>query len=94
MIKSMYENSKCVVVDGSGTTEWFRVKSCVKQGCTMSWLLFLLDIDWITRNTTTAQNKTGIRLEMMISMMSSLLSNSNDHMQNNLNNYATQTGLK
>jgi sorting nexin-29 len=32
MTKSMYEDSERAVVDGSGTTEWFRVRSGVKQG--------------------------------------------------------------
>lgn len=61
MTKSMYEDSECAVVDGSGTTEWFRVRSGVKQGCNMSCFLFLLVIDWIMRKTTTANNNTCIR---------------------------------
>ena len=31
MTKSMYEDSECAVVDGSGITEWFRVRSGIKQ---------------------------------------------------------------
>ena len=100
----MYEDSECAVVDGSGTTEWFRVRSGVKQGCNMSGFLFLLVIDWIMRKTTTANNNTSIRWKMTTKLDDldfaddiALLSSSKDHMQNklnSLNNYATQMGLK
>ena len=32
MIKAMYRNSKCAVIDGIETSQWFDVKSGVKQG--------------------------------------------------------------
>ena len=60
IIKSMYCESECAVQTGSGLTEWFQVKSGVKQGCNMSGFLFLLVIDWIMRRAT-ADNSTGIR---------------------------------
>ena len=47
MIKAMYRNSKCAVMDGTETSQWFDVKSGVKQGCVMSGLLFLIVMDWI-----------------------------------------------
>ena len=43
----MYEQSKCAVVDGSGSYDWFDVKTGVKQGCCLSGFLFLLVIDWV-----------------------------------------------
>ena len=42
LVKCMYSNSECAVVDGTGTSEWFTIKSRVKQGCNMSGFLFLL----------------------------------------------------
>ena len=45
MVKAMYEQSKCAVVDGSGSYDWFDVRTGVKQGCCMSGFLFLLVID-------------------------------------------------
>lgn len=47
MVKAMYEQSKCAVVDGSGSYDWFDVRTGVKQGCCMSGFVFLLVIDWV-----------------------------------------------
>ena len=47
MIKTMYRNSKCAVIDRIETSQWFDVKSGVKQGCVISGLLFLIVMDWI-----------------------------------------------
>ena len=33
MVQVMYTNCGCAVVDGDGRTDWFEVKSGVKQGC-------------------------------------------------------------
>ncbi|XP_021370819.1 uncharacterized protein LOC110461605 [Mizuhopecten yessoensis] len=60
MIRAMYNNSECAVLNENGMTEWFTVKSGVKQGCNMSGFLSLLVIDWIMRATTNSNN-TGIR---------------------------------
>ena len=46
MIKAMYRNSKCAVMDGTETSQWFDVKSGVKKGCVMSGM-FLIVMDWI-----------------------------------------------
>ena len=39
MVQVMYSNCTCAVVDGDGRTDWFEVKSGVKQGCNMSGFL-------------------------------------------------------
>ena len=36
LIKAMYNNFECSVVEEGETTEWFQVQSGVKQGCSMS----------------------------------------------------------
>ena len=51
MAKALYNDFECVVIDGEDTTEWFRIKTGVKQGCNMSGLLFLLVVDWALRLT-------------------------------------------
>ena len=56
----MCSPSESAMQTDSGLTEWFQVKSCMKQGCNMSGFLFLLVIDWIMRKAT-ADNNTGIR---------------------------------
>ena len=103
MVKIMYEDSVCAVIYGTGTTEWFGVKSGVKQGCNMSGFVFLLIIDWIMRKTT-ACNNTGIRWKMTTKLEDldfaddiALLSSNKEQMQDKLNlliSYAAKTGLK
>ena len=47
------------MLDEGEESEWFKVKTGVKQGDVMSGFIFLV-VDWIMRSTT-AGNKTGIR---------------------------------
>ena len=35
-VKAIYDGNRCAVVDSTGHTDWFDVKSGVKQGCNMS----------------------------------------------------------
>ena len=51
MVKALYKDFECAVVDGEDKTEWFKIKTGVKQGCNMSGLLFLLVVDWVMRHT-------------------------------------------
>lgn len=60
IIKALYDNFECAVIDGNETTEWFKIKTGVKQGCNMSGFLFLLVIDWIMRRTA-GNGENGIR---------------------------------
>ena len=46
-IASIYEGFECAVADGSVTSDWFMIKSGVKQGCMMSGFLFLLCLHWV-----------------------------------------------
>ena len=59
IVQMLYKDSECAVLDGE-ESEWFKVKTGVKQGDVMSGFIFLMIVDWIMRNTT-AGNKTGIR---------------------------------
>ena len=59
MVKALYNDFECAVVDGEDTTEWFRINTGVKQGCNMSGLLFLLVVDWALR-LTLQEGNTGI----------------------------------
>ena len=56
----MYEGFECAIIDGNETSNWFKIKSGVKQGCVVSGFLFLLVIDWVMRKVT-ADKKRGIR---------------------------------
>ena len=60
MVQNLYEDSECAVLDEGEESEWFKVKTGVKQGDVMSGLIFLTVIDWIMKNVT-ERNNTGIR---------------------------------
>ena len=64
MVQMLYEDSECEVLDEGEESEWFKVKTGVKQGDVMSGLILLIAVNWIMRNTT-AGNKTGIRWNFM-----------------------------
>ena len=59
IVQMLYEDSECAVLDEGEESEWFKVKTGVKQGDVMSGFIFLMVVDWIMRNAT--GNKTGIR---------------------------------
>ena len=59
----MYSKFQCAVLEEGQATEWFRVRSGVKQGCTMSGFLFLVSIDWVVSRTT-EDRRTGIRWKL------------------------------
>ena len=103
MVKAFYRNSKVAVLHGGKKSEWFEVKSGVKQGCVMSGLLFLLVIDWIMRRTL-SEGRLGIRWRMMetledldyaddIVLLAETWRNAQQKLDR-LNGYGLQTGLK
>ena len=103
IVKAMYHQSKCAVINGATKTDWFEVRSGVKQGCSMSGFLFLLVIDWVMRKTERGAIH-GIRwvLHKQIGDLDfaddiALLSSSHEHMQRKvsaLSKEAKSTGLK
>nr|KAG5707675.1 hypothetical protein BaRGS_003250 [Batillaria attramentaria] len=63
MVKLMYDDFECAVIDEGEQTRWFKITTGVKQGCVMSGFLFLLAIDWIMRQTT-ERHRNGIRWDL------------------------------
>ena len=63
MVRLLYEDVECAVMDEGKESTWFKVKTGVKQGCVLSGFLFLLVIDWIMREVT-SDNKNGLRWKM------------------------------
>ena len=45
MVKIMYDDYECSVLDEGKQTRWFKITTDVKQGCVMSGFLLLLAID-------------------------------------------------
>ena len=60
MVKLLYEAFECAVLEDGEESEWFRVTTGVKQGCTMSGFLFLLVIDFVMKRSV-EREPTGIR---------------------------------
>jgi hypothetical protein len=51
MIKLFYENYECCVICDNDMTDFFNVKTGVRQGCILSPILFLITIDWVLRKS-------------------------------------------
>ncbi|GFS14861.1 hypothetical protein ElyMa_004917600 [Elysia marginata] len=51
----MYANNQCCVRHGGQKSDWFAVKSGVRQGCIISPLLSLIVIDWVMKRATIQQ---------------------------------------
>ena len=64
LVKMFYTDVKCSVVTGGGLSDWFNVKSGVKQGCSMSGFLLLMIVDWIMKQAV-KENNTGIKWVML-----------------------------
>ena len=45
MVKIMYDDFECSVLEEDEQTRWFKITTGVKQGCAMSGFLFLLTVD-------------------------------------------------
>lgn len=103
MVKTLYEDFQCAVIDDNETTNFFPVVTGVKQGCCMSRFLFLLVIDWVMRQTVEGE-RTGIRRNFTTVLEDldfaddiALLSLTLNHLQsktNKLEDSAARVGLK
>jgi len=98
LVKALYDDFECAVVDGQDTTEWFKIRTGVKQGGNMSSLLFLLVVDWVTRNALQEGN-TGIRGKFNTKLEDlefaddiALLSSTRQHIQTKTDKLAHETG--
>ncbi len=102
IIKTFYEHFECSVITANDLSEWFPVKSGVRQGCIISPILFLVTIDWITTNTT-ADRSRGIQWTLFSQLEDvdfaddlALLSTNQYDMQvktDRLSNFTRQVGL-
>ena len=67
VVKAMYKNCRCAVLDETGHFEWFEMLSGVRQGCVMLGFLFLTVIDWVMSRTV-ENNRNGLRWKLTITL--------------------------
>ena len=89
LIENFYNHFECSVLSNS-SSEWFLVKSGVRQGCILSPILFFVIIDWVMRKTT-SDKPSGIQWTLLSQLEEKL-----DHLlekTDRLDSYAKETGL-
>ena len=67
MVKIMYADFECFVLEEGEQTRWFKITTGVKQGCVMSGFLFLLTVDWTMRRTA-ERHRNSIRSNFTITL--------------------------
>ena len=102
LIRLFYRKFECSIILDNTLSQWFEVKSGVRQGCILSPLLFLITIDWVMRRTT-ADRPRGIQWNLFRQLEDldfaddlAVLSSNHGHLQEKtrrLSQYAKQTGL-
>ena len=87
IIKCFYTQFECSVSLNNKETDYFAVKSGVRQSCIISPILFLISIDWVMKKTT-SDSKRGITWSLFSFLEDidfaddiALLSSRQDHMQ-------------
>ncbi|VDO72603.1 unnamed protein product [Schistosoma margrebowiei] len=60
IIRNSYDGLQCKVVHGGQLTDAFQVRTGVRQDCLLSPFIFLLEVDWIMK-TSTSEGKHGIQ---------------------------------
>ena len=103
LIQEIYEGSSSCVLDNGAKSEWFEVRSGVRQGCVMSGFLFNIAVDWIMRNVTEDKARglrwkfTSVLEDLDYADDIALLSSTFQHIQEKtckLSDVAAHTGLK
>ena len=103
LIQELYNGSVSSVTDNGAQSEWFEVRSGVRQGCVMSGFLFIIAVDWVMRNVTRDSTRglrwrfTSVLEDLDYADDIALLSSKLRHIQektNRLNQVARYTGLK
>lgn len=66
MITGIYEGFKCAAIENGETSDWFNIKSGVKQWCVMSGFRFLLIMGWVMRRTKADKWRNGWNFSTML----------------------------
>ena len=98
MVKIVYDDFECFLLEEGEQTRWFKISTGVKQGCVMSGVLFLLILDWTMRRIT-ERHRNGIRWNFTIMLEDFdfaddivLVSSKYKHIQNRTNRLVHNAG--
>ena len=62
LLRNLYVNQEATVRTGHGATDWFQIRSRVRQGCILSPCLFNLNAEYIMRNAGLEEAQAGIKI--------------------------------
>lgn len=66
VITGIHEGFKCAAIENGETSDWFNIKSGVKQWCVMSGFRFLLIMGWVMRRTKADKWRNGWNFSTML----------------------------
>ena len=61
LLRNLYAGQEATVRTGHGTTDWFQIGKCVRQGCILSPCLFNLYAEYIMRNAGLEETQARIK---------------------------------
>ena len=62
LLRNLYAGQEATVRTGYGTTDWFKIRKGVSQGCILSSSLFNLYAEYIMRNAGLDETQAGIKI--------------------------------
>ena len=62
LLRNLYAGQEATVRTGHGTTNWFKIRKGVHQGCILSPCLFNFYADYIMRNAGLEEAQAGIKI--------------------------------
>ena len=62
LLRNLCAGQEATVRTGHGTTDWFKIRKGVHQGCILSPCLFNLNAEYIMRNAGLEETQAGIKI--------------------------------
>ena len=63
LLRNLYAGQEATVRTEQGTTDWFQIRTGVRQGCILSPFLFNLYAEYIMRSAGLEEAQAGIKIE-------------------------------
>ena len=62
LLRNLCAGQEATVITGPGTTDWFQIGKRVHQGCILSFCLFNLYVEYLSRNAGLDEAQAGIKI--------------------------------